>query len=139
MRDKIRCDDDTWPVATRQAVGRLCIGAILVASLCAGAIPVLAQTARQDGDTSSAAEERLIITKMSDRKARIREALSKLLGRDKSRNLETSGSEVWSVPKEKAGAISKRAEALGAKVIRVRENWNQLLRRSKDEPVRLTP
>ena len=60
-------------------------------------------------------------------------------GKAKSDKLETTGSEVLSVPKEKSAWLKKRLEQLGAKVIRLRENWNHILTRRKKDDVALTP
>ena len=88
--------------------------------------------------TKGGGEELMIVTRRSEKKARVRAFLEERFGRHKGTSLETTGSEVWSVPKEKAAWAKRRLEALGAKVMHLREDWNHLLKRKK-EPVTLTP
>jgi hypothetical protein len=87
-----------------------------------------------------AANEQVIITNMPAKKSRVREFLKRLLGRASGAKakLETMGSEVWSVPKEKTADLSRRLKQLGSRVIILGENWNHILRRKRD-PVAMTP
>ncbi len=114
----------------------LILGAALLA-VCVASAPSLAQT-EPGAPKEDAANESIIIKNMAAHKSRVRSLLSRLLGTAKGDRLETTGSEVWSVPKDKSAMMKKRLERLGAKVVRLRENWQHILRRSKD-PVVLTP
>ena len=101
-------------------------------------MPTLAQTGA-GAAKKDAGNEQVIITNKPAHDSRVRDFLSRHFGKTKGDKLETTGSEVWSIPKEKSDAIKKRLERLGAKVTRLRENWNHVLRRSKKEDVALTP
>ena len=114
----------------------VCAGAVVLA-LCLIASPVLAQT-EAGAAAKEASNDQVIITHMPEAKSRIRKFLEKILGRSHGSNLETTGSEVVSVPKAQSSQLRKRLEALGAKVITLRDKWNHILRRSKD-PVPVTP
>jgi hypothetical protein len=85
------------------------------------------------------ANEQIIITNVPRHSSRVREFLKRLFGRASAAKakLEVTGSEVWTVPKGKLAGVEKRLKRLGSKVIRLRENWNHILRRSK-EPVAMT-
>ena len=100
--------------------------------------PALAQsqadTAKKDG-----ANEQIIITNKPAHQSRVREFLARVLGKIKGEKLETTGSEVWSVPKEKAEEVKKRLEKLGAKVTKLHENWNHILTRRKTDAAPMTP
>jgi hypothetical protein len=120
----------------RTAPRRAALLAVTVLAFGVVCSPAPAQTpAKSDGQ---AASEQVIVTNVPGGKSRIRLFLEKILGRHKRRSLETSGSEVVSVPKTQTSRFRKRLEALGAKVIVLREKWNHILRRSK-EPVAVTP
>ena len=71
--------------------------------------------------------------------SKVRDFFSRHFGKAKGDKLETTGSEVMSVPKEKSAWLKKRLEKLGAKVTTLRENWNHILSRSKKDDVALTP
>ena len=105
--------------------------------LCCVNQPTLAQGGVEVA-SKEAASEQVIITHMPAEKSRLRKLLQKLLGRSKGSSLETTNSEVVSVPKAQTSRLRKRLEALGAKVIKLRENFNHILRRRKD-PVPMTP
>jgi hypothetical protein len=100
--------------------------------------PALAQTEAGTAQTD-AANEQVIITNVPAQRSRVRNFLSRLLGKAKSSKLETTGSEVVSLPKEKSAWATKRLERLGAKVTRLRENWNHILKRRSKEDVPLSP
>lgn len=121
--------------------GRQRLSFVAVAILLAPPIlslPALAQTGG-DAAKKKAAQEQVIVTKPPAHEPKIRKALERLFGKSKGEKLETTGSEVWSVPKEKADAVKKRLEKLGAKVTRLRENWNHILQRpKKKEDAQLT-
>lgn len=109
-------------------------GAILLA-LCVSA-PALAQSASASGE--GAETEQVIVTQPTARQSRVRSFLSRFFGKSKSSQLETTGSEIVTVPKKQSTWLTKRLTALGAKVTRLRENWNHILKRRKpDAP--LTP
>ena len=82
--------------------------------------------------------EDVIVSGKPEQKSRVRQALDRLLGKTESKKLETTGSEVISLPKEKAAELKKRLEKLGAKVTTLRKDWNHILHPAKkDTP--LTP
>jgi peptidyl-Asp metalloendopeptidase len=119
---------------------QLCIPAIAAAgllALCVLSGSAQAQTAAKPAK-SEPTHEQVIITKMPAARARVRNFLRRLLGKSHGSSLETTGSEVLSVPKKEASRLAKRLEAMGAKVVRLRENWNHILQRHKD-PVKMTP
>ena len=92
-----------------------------------------ADTAKKDSGT-----EQIIIQKMPQQQSRIRRLLLRLFGKAGSKTQPTTGSEVVTVPKGKMAELEKRLSKLGAKVTKLRENWNHLLsRRKPDAP--LTP
>jgi peptidyl-Asp metalloendopeptidase len=95
--------------------------------------PLQAQTVKADEGS-----EQVIVTSKPGHRSRVRELISQLKAKTKGRKLETTGSEVVSVPKGKAAWLEKRLERIGAKVTRLRENWNHILMRPKEE-VPLTP
>lgn len=101
------------------------------------AVPAHAQTGTA-ADKKDAASEQIIITNPPAQGSRGRKLLSRLFGKSKGEKLDTTGSEVWSVPKKDSARMTKRLERLGAKVTKLRENWNHILRRSKKDDVALT-
>ena len=105
------------------------LGALAV-TLCLALPPAVAQT----GPDAAAppASEQVIITHMPAQQSRLRTILQKLLGKKSGASLETTGSEVVSVPKGEASRLTKRLQALGARVVRLREKWNHILHRTKD-------
>jgi hypothetical protein len=112
------------------------LAGIALAALLLAAPPAHAQAgtpAKTDG-----ASEEIVISGKGKEQSRVRRLLSRLLGKPKTEKLETTGSEVVSVPKAKATWLTKRLEAAGAKVTRLRENWNHILAQPK-ERVPLTP
>ena len=111
-------------------------GVALMALLLA-VLPAHAQTGAAAAKTDAGSEE-IVISGEGDQQSRVRRLLSRLLGKPKTEKLETTGSEVVSVPKAKATWLAKHLEAAGAKVTRLRENWNHILTRPK-ERVPLTP
>jgi hypothetical protein len=116
--------------------GWAALGGAVVLALTLLYSPLLAQGPEKSG--SEAANEQVIITSVPAKKSRIRKFLERILGRHKPRSLETTGSEVVSVPKAQTSRLRQRLEALGAKVITLRDKWNHILRRSK-EPVPVSP
>ena len=83
-------------------------------------VPACAQTgtpaAKQETQT-----EQVIISHDPGQQSQVRKLLSRLFGKTKSEKLQTTGSEVVSVPKGKSSMLEKRLERLGAKVTRLRE------------------
>jgi peptidyl-Asp metalloendopeptidase len=117
-----------------------CVAPIAGAALLAlglTAVPAYAQigTAAAKKDVGS---EQIIVSNPPEQQSRVRKLLSRLLGKTKTEKLKTTGSEVVSVPKGKSAWLEKRLERVGAKVTRLRENWNHILMRPKED-VPLTP
>jgi hypothetical protein len=106
-------------------------------ALCLAA-PASAQTTANAGN-KDAGSEQIIISHQPEQQSRVRKLLSRLFGKAKREKLETTGSEVVSVPKGKSAWLEKRLQQLGAKVTKLRENWNHVLTRRKKEEVPLTP
>jgi hypothetical protein len=123
-----------------------------IAALCAGLVPragfallalllivvsvpdAFAQTSatQKDPDKSTRAPEPIdtvIISKMPERKGPIYALLKKLFCKNNGAVTGISNSEVWSMPQGQAGRITKRLEALGMKVTKLREDWNHILKR----------
>src|SRR5262249_15749422 len=109
----------------------------VVLALCLVSSSVQAQTEAGSAG-KEASNEQVIITHAPTAKSRIRRFLDRILGRSKRSNLETTGSEEVSVSKGQSSRLKRRLEALGAKVIALRDKWNHILRRSKD-PIPVTP
>ena len=86
-----------------------CAGAVVLA-LCLISSSVLAQT-EAGAAAKEASNDQVIITHMPEAKSRIRKFLEKILGRSHGSNLETTGSEVVSVPKAQSSQLRKRLEA----------------------------
>jgi peptidyl-Asp metalloendopeptidase len=116
------------------------VGLMVAASIFAlGVIsPSLAQPGAGSA-TKDAATEQVIITHTPGKQSRVRAFLARLFGKAKGRKLETSSSEVWSVPKGKSAWLTKRLALLGSKVISLRENWNHILTRRSKDAAALTP
>ncbi|HZT47738.1 MAG TPA: M12 family metallo-peptidase [Hyphomicrobiaceae bacterium] len=98
--------------------------------------PAAAQTKPAAGTAES---EQVIITAPAGQESKVRGLLSRLKGKIEKRRLETTGSDVWSLPKARAEAMKKRLERMGAKVTRLKENWQHILERRKKADVSLTP
>ncbi len=119
-----------WPrVSTAMGAGLL--------GLCILSGSAQAQTGAEAAKAEPA-QEQVIITKMPAAKSRLRKFLQRVLGKNHGSSLETTGSEVVSVPKKESSRFAKRLEAMGAKVVRLREHWNHILKRHKG-PVAMTP
>jgi hypothetical protein len=104
------------------------LGAVLLA-LCLGS-PAWSQASAAK-PKQDAASEQVIVTAPPAEQSRARKLLARLLGKAKGDELKTTGSEVWSVPKAKSAWLERRLEKLGAKVTRLREGWQRILRRSE--------
>ena len=107
----------------------------MLAVLAAPGVPALAQQAT--GPAKAPPTEQVIITHTPEQQSRVRRFLDKMLGR-KAGKSGTPDAEVVTVPKGKLEWVEKRMKAFGAKVTRLKENWNHILtRRKQDAP--LTP
>jgi hypothetical protein len=96
-------------------------------------------TAQTKGAPKEAESEQVIVTSPAGQESKVRGLLSRLKGKMAKRRLETTGSDVWSLPKARAEAMKKRLERMGAKVTRLKENWHHILKRQRKEDVPLTP
>jgi hypothetical protein len=101
--------------------------------------PALAQTTPATPAKPEATHEQIVITHTPAQRSRVRDALSRLLGKTKGDTLGTTGSQVLSVPKEKSEAVKKRLERLGAKVTRLQEKWDHILARRGKDAAALSP
>jgi len=108
--------------------------ALLTLSLIASSVSVAAAqsaTTRKDADKSMQAPEptdTVIISKMPERKGPIYALLKKLFCKNNGAVTGISNSEVWSMPQKQTSGVSKRLEALGMKVTKLREDWNHILK-----------
>ena len=100
--------------------------------------PALAQPAAEPANKDTG-KEQIIVSGTPEQHSRVHKLLDRLFGNTGTEKLKNSGSEVLSVPKEQSSALQKRLEKLGAKVTRLRENWNHLLTRRKPDDKPLTP
>jgi hypothetical protein len=82
--------------------------------------------------------EQVIVSGKEGQQGRIHKLLSRLLGETATRKLQATGSEVMSLPKEKAALIRQRLERLGAKITTLRKDWNHILTPAKKD-ASLTP
>jgi hypothetical protein len=109
--------------------------ALLTISLVASSAPDAAaqgSAARKGADKSTQAAEpvdTVIISRMPERKGPIYALLKRLLCKNNGAVTGVSNSEVWSMPQGQVGPVSKRLEALGMKVTKLREDWNHILKR----------
>src|SRR5262249_18317359 len=102
-----------------------------------GNASALAQT-QPDGARSGHGAEQVIISSAPEHTSRIHALLSRLFGKPKTERLGTTGSEVVSIPKSKVELLEKRLKQAGAKITRLRENWNHILTKRKED-VPLSP
>lgn len=115
---------------------------ICAAALTLGCAAASAQTPTPAPAPAPAAREaqteEVIVSGKAEHKSKARQLLDRLLGKTETKKLETTGSEVVSLPKEKAAELKKRLEKLGAKITTLRKDWNHILTHAeKDKP--LTP
>ena len=89
--------------------------------------PVLGQTKVAQSEQT----EQVMITRMPARSGPVRNFLSRLLGHSRTDKLETTGTEVVSVPKEKSGWLIRRLQRLGCTVVKLHENWHHILKPHK--------
>ena len=92
--------------------------------------PVLGQTKVAQSEQT----EQVIITRMPARSGPVRNLLSRLFGHSGTDKLETTGTEVVSVPKEKSGWLIKQLQRLGCTVVTVSGNWQAILEPNKTPP-----
>src|SRR5262245_19282868 len=81
-----------------------------------------------DKGQASEPSDTVIISKMPERRGPIYALLKKLFCKNNGAVTGASNSEVWSVPQGQSSRISKRLEALGMKVTKLRDDWNQILK-----------
>ena len=111
--------------------------ALLAAVLLAFCLDAPAR-AQQETDAAKADQTERVIIGNAQKRSRIHALLSRLFGKPNTETLATTGSEVVTIPKSKVEFLEKRLKQVGAKLTRLRENWNHILtRRRLDAP--LTP
>ena len=71
----------------------------------------------------------VIISKMPERKGPVYALLKRFFCEHHSAVAGAPGSEVWAVPQSETSRISKRLQALGMKVAKLKEDWNHVLHR----------
>jgi peptidyl-Asp metalloendopeptidase len=77
---------------------------------------------------ASAPTETVIISQMPERKGPIYRLLKKLFCKNDGSVTGAAGTEVWSVPQRQTSRVTKALEALGMKVTKLAEDWNQILK-----------
>jgi peptidyl-Asp metalloendopeptidase len=102
--------------------------ALLVVACVAFSAPAVFAQDTQSAATQSSPPDTVIISKMPERKGKIYTLLKKLFCKNHGVVTGDSNSEVWSVPQGQTSLVSKRLEALGMKVTKLREDWNHLLK-----------
>jgi hypothetical protein len=98
-----------------------------VVALYCSVSPVLGQTRTAPDQTT----EQVIITRMPAQQSSVRSLLSRLLGHSGTDKLETTGTEVVSVPKSKSASLIKRLKRLGCTVLKLPANWQLILKPDK--------
>jgi hypothetical protein len=119
-------------------------GALLTLSIISFAVPS-ASAQSTPGERSSAtadkgapaANDRLIISNMPERKSSIHNVLSKMVARARKRVLGLTKCEVWSVPQSQSVRLTEKLQKLGLKVTKLRADWNHILKRH-DGPVAMS-
>jgi len=90
--------------------------------------------AQKSGEKNTQApgpSDTVIISKMPERKGPIYTLLKKLFCKNNGAVTGAPNSEVWSVPQAQTRRVSKRLEALGMKVTKLREDWNHILKQHR--------
>jgi peptidyl-Asp metalloendopeptidase len=87
-----------------------------------------AQKSAEKGTPAAGPTDTVIISKMPERKGTIYTLLKKLFCKNEGGVTGTANSEVWSVPQGETSRLSKRLEALGMTVTKLREDWNQIFK-----------
>src|SRR5262245_29209008 len=98
-----------------------CLTSTVVAQSASGSGPL-----EERGATST---DTVIISKMPERKGPVYALLKRFFCKQHSAVAGASGSEVWAVPQGETNRMSKRLQALGMKVTKLKEGWNHILRR----------
>jgi hypothetical protein len=117
-----------------KCIKRIVLTAGAILALFSFVSPVFAQSK----GPQSAETEQIIITRMPARSGPVRSFLSRLFGHSGTDKLETTGTEVVSVPKEKSAWLMKRLQRLGCTVVKLNENWHHILKPNKTPP-KLSP
>jgi peptidyl-Asp metalloendopeptidase len=121
------------PRGFRPAVS-LAGAALLAIPLVVGSAPVVfAQNTAPSkttgkGAQASARTDTVIISEMPERKGPIYRLLKKLFCKNDGSVTGAAGTEVWSVPQRQTNRVTKALEALGMKVTKLAEDWNQILK-----------
>ncbi|NJO32968.1 MAG: hypothetical protein HC869_07290 [Rhodospirillales bacterium] len=90
-----------------------------------------AQKSTEKNAQAQGPTDTVIISKMPKRKGPIYTLLRKLFCKSNGAVTGASNSEMWSVPQGQTSRVSRRLEALGMKVTRLREDWNHILKRHR--------
>ena len=104
--------------------------AVLALSLVALPVPVFAQSPAAQKQAPGSTDT-VIISQMPERKGPIYALLKKLFCKNNGGVTGSANSEVWSMPQGQTSRVSKRLEALGMKVTKLREDWNHILKEHK--------
>jgi peptidyl-Asp metalloendopeptidase len=93
----------------------------------------LAQSPAKQGSAESSPQrsepsETVIISKMPERRGPIYALLKRLFCKNNGSVTGMPNAEVWSMPQGQSDGVSKRLEALGMKVTKLRDGWNQILK-----------
>jgi hypothetical protein len=121
------------PRSARRVVPRAALALFAIALV---ALPVpeasaqggAAQKSAEKGTPAAGLTDTVIISKMPERKGTIYTLLKKLFCKNEGGVTGTANSEVWSVPQGETSRLSKRLEALGMTVTKLREDWNQIFK-----------
>jgi metallopeptidase family M12-like protein len=93
---------------------------------------VFAQNASGPGpveERGATSTDTVIISKMPERKGPVYALLKRFFCKHHSAVAGAPGSEVWAVPQGETSRMSKRLQALGMKVTKLKEDWNHVLHR----------
>jgi peptidyl-Asp metalloendopeptidase len=118
-------DTSIWSSARSHP--RVGLALLILATVAFSAPDVFAQST-QSTATQPGSPDTVIISKMPERKGSVYTLLKKLFCKNHGVVTGDSNSEVWSVPQGQTSLVSKRLEALGMKVTKLREDWNHLLK-----------
>ena len=118
--------------SSRRAVSLAGLALLALSLVAFSALDAFAQSAAAQKSAEKSAQapgptDTVIISKMPQRKGPIYTLLKKLFCKNNGSVTGAPGSEVWSVPQGQTSRISKRLEALGMKVTKLREDWNHIL------------
>jgi peptidyl-Asp metalloendopeptidase len=93
---------------------------------------VIAQGASGSGsveERGAGSTDTVIISKMPERKGPVYALLKRFFCKHHSAVADAPGSEVWAVPQGETSRMSKRLQALGMTVTKLKEGWNHVLHR----------